>query len=105
MSLENSALLGSQNARTLLLSGTLTLEALVKGNSVAVVTAEVVQVLDLVETNNPVLTSEGLLQRVELGTLRGELGATNPVDRLARREEALVVVVGHLVPVVGSVMF
>ena len=67
MSLENSALLGSQNARTLLLSGTFTLEALVKGHSVAVVTADVVQVLDLVDANNPVLTGEGLLERVELG--------------------------------------
>lgn len=99
MNLENKSLLGSQNTRTLVLRGTLALEALIKGNSVAMITAEVIQVLDLIETNDPVLTGESLFQCVELGAFLGKFCATNTVHGLTRREERLVVVIRHLVPI------
>ena len=101
MNLEKKSLLGSQNTRALALRGTLALEALVKGNCVAVITAEVIQVLDLVETNDPVLAGESLFQCVELGTFLGKSCATHTVHGLTGREQRLVVVIRHLVPVGG----
>lgn len=82
-----------------MLRGTLALEALIKGNSVAMITAEVIQVLDLVETNDPVLAGESLFQCVELGAFLGKFCATDTVHGLTRREERLVVVIRHLVPI------
>lgn len=101
MNLENKSLLGSQNTRTLVLRGTLALEALVKGNCVAMITAEVIQVFDLVETNNPVLAGESLFQCVELGAFLGKFCATDTVHGLTSRKERLVVVIRHLVPIDG----
>jgi hypothetical protein len=54
-----SYLLGSQKASTLLLSRLLSLVSFVKGDGVAVVTAKIVEVLDLVDTDDPVLTGKG----------------------------------------------
>jgi hypothetical protein len=65
---KNENLLGSQNTRALVLGSTLALEALVESNSVAVITAKVIQVFNLIETNDPVFTGESLLQSVELGS-------------------------------------
>lgn len=96
--IEEPNLLGSQNARALLFGGTLPLQALVEGSGVAVVSAKVVQVLDLVETDDPVLTGERLLEGVELRALCRQSRTTNPVNGLTRWEERLVVVVGHFVP-------
>lgn len=91
-------LLGSQNARTLSLRGTLTLQTLVKGHRVAVVTTKVVKVLDLEDTDDPVLTGEGLLEGVELGAFSREFNSTDTVNGLTSGEERLVVVVRHFVP-------
>lgn len=82
-----------------MLGGTLALQALVKGNCVAMITTKVIQILHLVETNDPVLTSESLFQCVELGAFLGKFCATNTIHGLTSREERLVVVVTHLVPV------
>lgn len=62
------------------------------------VSAEVIKVLDFVDTDNPVLASEGLLDRIQDRTLGGETGATNSVGRLSWGEQAAEVVVRHLVP-------
>jgi len=77
----------------------LAFEALVEGNGMAVITAKVVKILDLVKTNDPVLTCESFLQGVKLGAFLGELGATNTIHGLTCWEETLIVVVRHLVPV------
>lgn len=93
-----TSLLRSQNARTLLLSSTLALQTLLKSDGIVVITAEVVEILDLEDSNDPVLTGKRLLQRVELRAFGGQSGATNPVDGLAAGEEAVVVVIRHFVP-------
>lgn len=95
---KSKGLLGSQNARALLLGRALALQTLIKGNSLAVITSEVIKILDLEDTDNPVLTGESLLEGVELRTFRGQSDATNTVDSLTSGEERVVVVVRHFVP-------
>lgn len=101
MNIEDKSLLGSQDPGTLVLGGTLALEPLVKGNRITVVTTKVVQILNLVETDDPVLASERLFQRVELWSFFGKFGATDTVHGLTSWEERLEIVVRHLVPVDG----
>ena len=72
-----------QKARTLLLSSALALEALVEGDGVAVVTAQVVQIFHLVDADDPVLAGERFLEGVELRALGRQLHATNAIDGLA----------------------
>lgn len=93
-------LLGPQDTRALALGGALALVALVKGHRVVVVTAEVVEILDLVDTDDPVLTGERLLERVQLRAFRGESRSTHAVNGLAGTEQGVEVVVGHFVPAV-----
>lgn len=76
----------------------LLLVALFKGDRLSVVSAHIVQVFDLVDSDNPVFARESLLQRRKLGSLRGHFGASDSVLGLAGREEGIVIVVGHLVP-------
>ena len=63
-----------------------------------VVAANVIQILDLVDTDNPVLASESLLQCIKGRTLGRHGGVSNSINSSSRREHACVIVVGHLVP-------
>lgn len=55
-------LINTQDSRSLALAGLLSLVALFKRHGALVVSVEVVEVLDLVDSNDPVLTGEGFLQ-------------------------------------------
>lgn len=92
-------LVKAESAGTSFLNRLLLLVALLEGGDRGMVSAEVVKVLDLVDTDDPVLTGKGLLDRVKDGTLGGETDTTNSVGSLSRREQGTEVVVGHLVPV------
>lgn len=61
--------------------------------------SQVVQVLDFVDPDNPVLRRERFLERVESGRLGGETGASDTILGLAGGEESVIVVVRHFVPV------
>lgn len=98
-------LLGSQHSRSSSLRCPLALLALVKGCCADVVTAKVVEILHLVDPDNPVLTGERLLHGRELGAIGRQSHATDTVDRLALLEEGVVVVVGHFVPGIISRRF
>lgn len=98
-------LLGTQNdlvkaesAGASLLDGLLLLAALLEGCDRGMVSAEVVQVLDLVNANDPVFTGKSFLDRVKDGALGGNTGTADSVGRLSWGEEAGEVVVRHLVP-------
>ena len=71
--------------------------SLERGNS-GVVSSDIVKVLDLVDSNDPVLASESFVQGVESRAPIGHLDTTYSVLALSRWEECVVVVVGHLVP-------
>jgi hypothetical protein len=92
-----SQLVNSQYPSALSLAGLLALVALVEGCSFLQRPTEVVGLLNLVDTDNPVLAGEGLLDGAELGADSGQLGAADAVLSLASRKEGVVVVVGHLV--------
>jgi hypothetical protein len=62
------------------------------------VTVNVVKILDLVDTDNPILTGKSLLQSVESRSLRRHSGVSNTINGSSRGEHASVVVVRHLVP-------
>ena len=87
MNIEDKSLLGSQNPGTLVFGGTLALETLVKGNCITVVTTKVVQILNLVEADDPVLAGESLFQCVELGAFLGKFCTTDTVHGLTSWEE------------------
>lgn len=72
--------------------------ALVERHGALVVAAKVVKILDLVDPDDPVLASKGLLNGAKLGALCGETSVTNTVLGLSSREQCVVVVVRHLVP-------
>lgn len=72
--------------------------ALFKRNRALVVAANVVEGLDLVDADYPVLAGECFFERAELRAFGGESGATNAVLGLATGEELVEVVVGHFVP-------
>lgn len=86
-------LLHSQYPGTLPLCRALLLVALVKGNRALVVTTKVVEVLDLVNPDDPVLTGEGLLNGAKLRTLSRQTRVTDTVLCLTCREKRIVVVV------------
>lgn len=75
----------------------LLLVALLKPNRILVRSAQVVKVLDLVNSDDPVLTGECLLESGELGSLGGDLASSDTVGGLTGGEEGVVVVVAHLV--------
>jgi hypothetical protein len=89
--------LNSEHPSALPFTRLLTLVALVERCSFLQGPAQVVGLLDLVDTDNPVLAGEGLLNGAELGADSGQLGAADAVLRLAGWEKGVVVVVGHLV--------
>lgn len=62
------------------------------------VATNVVEVLHLVNPDDPVLAGEGFLESAEFGSLRGQTDTTNAILGLTGREEAVEVVVGHFVP-------
>lgn len=93
-------LIDSQDSRTPLLAGLLLLVAPLERRGGGVVPTDVVEVLDLVDPDDPVLAGERLVKDVERWADLGELRATDSVLGLSRGEEGVVVVVGHLVPVV-----
>lgn len=86
-------LLHSQYPGTLPLCRALLLVALVKGNCALVVTTKVIKILDLVNSDDPVLTGKGLLNGAELRTLGRQTRVTDAVLCLTRREQRIVVVV------------
>ena len=62
------------------------------------ISPNVIQILDLVDPNDPIFACESFLQRTELGSLRRQARSSNPVLSLSRREQRVVVVVRHLIP-------
>jgi hypothetical protein len=64
-----------------------------------VISAYIIQVLDLVDSDDPVLTREGFLDGIEDGADIWKLNASDTILRLSCGEERVVVVVGHLVPI------
>jgi len=61
------------------------------------VSTDIVKVLDLVNSNDPVLAGECFFYCVEDGSNIRKLNTTNTILSLSNREEAVVVVVGHFV--------
>lgn len=90
----------SKCSRATLLSSLSLLVAPVERSSSSMVSADIIKVLDLVDTDDPVLTGVGLLKRVEDWAGIREPNTSDAVHGLPRREKRRVVVVGHLVPVV-----
>ena len=76
--------------------------ALIERDRTGMIPTYVVQVLHLVDPDDPVLAGEGFFERAELGPLLGETGASDAVGGLAGGEEVVEVVVGHFVPRLGS---
>lgn len=91
-------LVKAESAGASLLDRLLLFAALLKGCDRSMVSAKVVQVLDLVDTDDPVLAGECLLHSVEDWAFRGETSTTDSVGSLSWREETAEVVVRHLVP-------
>lgn len=60
----------------------------------------IVQILDLVDTDDPILTGEGLFKGIELRTFDWEPRATHTILGLAMREEVVVVIVRHFIPMI-----
>ncbi len=82
-----------QHARTSSLSSPFLFVALVECHGARVVSADVVKVLNLVKSDDPVLAGEGFLQCSQLRTFSWQLRAANSVLRLACREQGIIVVV------------
>lgn len=57
------------------------------------VSSNIVKILDLVDSDDPIFTGKSLLKSVEDWALVRETHATNTVSGLARREQRVVVVV------------
>jgi hypothetical protein len=72
--------------------------ALVKRHRAGMVSAHIVEILDLVDADDPVLARVRLLQSAELGSIGREAGSAHAVLGLAGGEERVEVVVGHFVP-------
>lgn len=67
------------------------------------ITADIIKVLDLVDSNDPVLAGECLLDRVQDRADVRKPGTADAICGLPGWEEAVVIVVGHLVPAELSV--
>lgn len=59
--------------------------------------AQIIERLDLVDPDDPVLAGKSLFERAQLRALSWELLSPHSVHRLAGREKRVVVVVAHLV--------
>lgn len=64
------------------------------------ISSDVIQLFDLIYPNDPILTRERLLESVQLWILSRKSGPSNPILGLPRREEGVVVVIRHLIPIV-----
>lgn len=73
--------------------------AVVKRGSGSVIATKVVEILDFVDANDPVLASEGLFHSADFGRLRGKSHVTDPIYCLTWRKHVLEVVVRQFVPV------
>ena len=62
------------------------------------ISADIVQILDLVDPDYPIFTREGFFESIELRPFGGETRATDAILGLPGREKAVVVVVRHFVP-------
>lgn len=74
------------------------LVAPVEGIGIHMAASEVIQVFDLVDSNDPVLGRECLLDYVERWALIWYPDASYTIHGLSRRVDRCEVVVGHLVP-------
>lgn len=70
----------------------------IESNRTGMISAHIVQVLDLVDPDDPVLTRECFLQSSQLRAFRRKLRSSHPVLRLPSREQSVVIVVRHFVP-------
>jgi hypothetical protein len=88
----------SEHSSSSPLRGLLLLMPFVKRRNRTMVSPKVVQILNLVDPDDPVLAREGFLDRCQLWALGRKSYATDTVSGLAGGEEGVVVIVGHLVP-------
>lgn len=86
-------LVNPQNFWSSLLRGLLLLVPPVERRSRSVVSADVVEILDLVDSDDPVLAGESLLNCIERWTDIWQLNASDSILRLPGWEERVVVVV------------
>ena len=63
------------------------------------VSTHIVEVLHLVDSDDPILARESFLNSCELRAFRGQPRASHPVYSLTGGEQRIVVVVRHLVPI------
>lgn len=76
----------------------LLLLSLFEGCRGGVISPNVIEILDLVNSDDPVFTGECFLQSVQNRAFFWKSDATNTVRSLTGREKVLVVVIRHLVP-------
>ena len=72
--------------------------ALIKFHGTIMVPPDIIKILDLVYSDNPVFACKGFLKGVELWAMSGEAGAADAILGLPGGEEAVEIVIGHLVP-------
>lgn len=86
-------LLRSQNPGSAPLGRLSLLVALIERHSAGMVSTKVVQILDFVDADNPVLARKGFFKSIELGTFSWKARPTNTILGLARWEEGVIVIV------------
>lgn len=91
-------LIHTENTGTSLLNRLLLLLPTAKGTRFKMITANVVKILDLVNTDEPILTGEGFLQYIECGACIGHFNTPDSINDLSRGVRLVEVVVRHLVP-------
>lgn len=91
-------LLGSQHPCTLPFRRSLLLVAFVERYSAGMVPADVIEILDFVDANDPILAGVSFFERAELWPFSWQTRSSNPILRLPRREKGIEIVVGHFVP-------
>ena len=91
-------LLCSQNPSTPPLRRLSLLIPFIKGHRASMISADIVQILDLVDPDYPIFTREGFFESIELRPFGGETRATDTILCLPGREKAVVVIIRHFVP-------
>lgn len=94
-----STLLRPQYPWTSSLRRFLLLVTLVKRHGAGMVPPKIIQVLDLVDSDDPVLTRESFFQCAKLWPLCGQTRSADSVLCLSCREKRIIVIVRHFVPV------
>lgn len=87
-----------QTPNTLLLRNPPLLMTLLKRRRYIMRSPKVIQILDLVNPNDPIVAGERFVQGGELGSFDGETRTSDTIDALSFTEEFVVLVVGHFVP-------